>query len=533
MTAANPRPTQLVVLAGGMGTRLAAVTGGLPKALVPVAGKPVLERQVELAVRHGIERVLLLLGHGADDVVAWTQTWASPGVHFSWEIEREPRGTGGALVDALHALDERFVLFFADQLLDFDVGRLVEHHVAAANDVTVVVHPNDHPHDSDVLEVDRDRRVTALHRPPHGGRLVRNVVNAATYVIDRHSLESFVMPPGAKSDLARDMLPTMIARGTRVGAYRSREYLKDMGTPERLAKVEADLASGIVASRRADRPMPGILLDRDGTVNVEKGRITRPDEIELTAGIAAAIKQAHAAGYLAAIVTNQPVVARGDCTFAELDEIHGRLEMLLAESHAYVDGIYVCPHHPDRGFEGEVPELKGPCRCRKPNTGLIDDAAQELNLDLARTWLIGDSSTDVACALAAGLFPVLVSTGHAGRDARHATDAALRFSSAAAAIAFIVDEFPALWPRCQAAMQGATAKTTVTAYAVSAEMADNVARLAAIAAARAGRQVSLRLLLTGEDSGSVVRDDCENTRTLIKSMVASREVANEEVVVTS
>jgi histidinol-phosphate phosphatase family protein len=533
MTAATARPTQLVVLAGGMGTRLAAVTGGLPKALVPVGGKPVLERQVELAVQHGIHRVLLLLGYGAEHVVAWTQTWTGRGVDFSWQIERQPRGTGGALVDAMHALEERFVLFFADQLIDFDVGRLVDHHLSSHNAVTVVVHPNDHPHDSDVLEVGGDGRVTALHRPPHEGRLVRNVVNAATYVIDRRSLESLVVPPGAKSDLARDMLPTMIARGTRVGAYRSREYLKDMGTPERLAKVEADLASGIVASRRAGRPMPGILLDRDGTVNVEKGRIACPDDIELTEGIAAALKRAHAAGYLAAIVTNQPVIARGDCTFAELDAIHGRLEMLLAESHAYVDGIFVCPHHPDRGFEGEVPELKGPCRCRKPNTGLVEDAAQELNLDLGRTWLIGDSSTDVACAVAAGLFPVLVSTGHAGRDARHDTDAALRFSSAAVAVEFIVDEFPALWQRCLAVMQSTPAATTISAYGSSAEMANNVARLTAIAAARAGRQVSLRLLPPCGDSCSADRDRGEGIGTLIKAILVSKEVASNEVVVTS
>jgi histidinol-phosphate phosphatase family protein len=533
MTASAAAPAQLVVLAGGMGTRLADVSGGLPKALVSVAGKAVLERQLELATQYGFTRVLLLLGHGSEQIIRWTQAWDGPVKDFSWQVELEPRGTGGALVDALPFLDERFVLFFADQLIDFDVGRLIEHHVTNGNEVTVVVHPNDHPHDSDVLEVGGDGRVTALHRPPHSGRLIRNVVNAATYVIDRHSLESFVVPPGSKSDLARDMLPMMIQRGTRVGAYRSREYLKDMGTPERLAKVEADLASGIVASRRVDRSMPGILFDRDGTVNVEKGRISRPDDIELTGGIASAIKRAHAAGYLTAIVTNQPVVARGDCTFAELDAIHGRLEMLLAESHAYVDGIYVCPHHPDRGFEGEVPELKGPCRCRKPNTGLVEDATRELNLDLSRTWLIGDSSTDVACAVAAGVFPVLVSTGHAGTDRRHDTDAALRFSSAAVAVDFIVDEFPAIWQRCLAMVDGSGPAITIMVYERSAELANNVARLASIAAARAGRKVSLRLLSPCGDSRPEGHDVSQDADMIIRAMVAADEVAGKIVAVAS
>lgn len=245
MSTRTGMPTQLVVLAGGLGTRLAAATGGLPKALVPVAGKPVIERQVELALQHGFDRVLLLLGHAADDIVRWTETRGPREVAFTWQVEREARGTGGALVDALPALDERFVLFFADQLLDFDVGQLVRHHAAARNDVTVVVHPNDHPHDSDLLEVDVEGRVRALHRPPHADRLKRNVVNAATYVLDRRALEPLVGAcSGTRADLARDLLPRMIGAGVRVGAYRSREYLKDMGTPERLAKVETDLASG-------------------------------------------------------------------------------------------------------------------------------------------------------------------------------------------------------------------------------------------------------------------------------------------------
>lgn len=487
-------PRQLVVLAGGMGTRLAAVTGGLPKALVPVAGIPVLERQVELAVQYGVERVLLLLGHGAENVVAWTRTWSGGRVDFTWQIEQEPRGTGGALLDALPELDERFVLFFADQLLDFDVGRLAEHHAGAANEVTVVVHPNDHPHDSDLLEVDAAGRVTALHRPPHVGKLIRNTVNAATYVFERRSLEPLHVPIGTRSDLARDLLPQMIAAGTRIGAYRSREYLKDMGTPERLAKVEADLAAGVVAGRRGDRPMPAILLDRDGTMNVERGRITQPDDIELIDGIAAAVKRAHAAGRLVAVVTNQPVVARGDCTFAQLEAIHARLEMLLAESRAYVDAIYVCPHHPDRGFAGEIAHLKGPCACRKPATGLVEQAARELNIDLSATWLIGDSSSDVACAIAAGLIPAIVATGHAGSDGRHPTDLALRFPSAAAAIDFAVDVFPRTWQRCLEAVALHSSGATIQAIGYSEESADNLARLLALAAIRHGRNPTLRLL---------------------------------------
>jgi histidinol-phosphate phosphatase family protein len=478
---------QVVIVAGGMGTRLAAATGGLPKALVPISGQPVLERQLVLARDHGVTRALLLLGHGANRVIDWLQKRPVDGMTIDWLVESEPLGNGGALVAALPRLEARFLVFFADQVMNFDIGRFVGHHATFGNDVTVVVHPNDHPHDSDLLEVDDGGRVTALHKPPHpADRPLRNVVNAATYVIERSSLEAVVDSSQRRADLARDFLPRMIAAGVRVGAYRSREYLKDMGTPERLAKVERDLEAGVVTRRLAANAMPGILLDRDGTVNVEVGRITRPDDLVLIPGIGEAINRAHAAGYLVGVVTNQPVVARGDVTMAELDAIHGRMETLLAESRAFLDGIYVCPHHPDGGFPGEVVSLKGPCVCRKPATGLVDQAVAELGLDTSLSWLIGDTTSDVQCAVAAGLFPVLVGTGHAGGDGRFATDAALRFDDAPTAIDFIVNRFDDLWRRVAAAASTATSGTQIVVRANDAQQAANAVRLVAEAVRRCG-----------------------------------------------
>ena len=485
---------QVVILAGGMGTRLAAATGGLPKALVPVCGRSVLERQLDLARSHGVERALLLLGHGADQILDEVRSRPVAGLDVEWLVESEPLGNGGALLEAIARLDPRFLGFFADQLMEFDVGRFVGHHASAGNEVTIVVHPNDHPYDSDLLAVDDAGRVTALHRPPHPTeRPLRNVVNAATYVLERSSLERIAADAPRRCDLARDLVPRMIATGVRVGAYRSREYLKDMGTPERLAKVEHDLTVGTVARRLASQAMPAILLDRDGTVNVEVGRITRSDDLALIHGIGPAITRAHEAGYLVGVVTNQPVVARGDVTVAELDAIHGRMEMLLAETRSFVDGIYVCPHHPDRGFPGEVAALKGPCGCRKPATGLVEQAAVDLNLDLTRTWLIGDTTSDVQCATAAGLFAVLVGTGHAGADARFSVDPALRFADAPAAIEFIVGVFPELWPRCEAAAVAVEVGGRIEVRADDLEAARNVARLVAEAVRR--RQVPVRLAI--------------------------------------
>lgn len=485
---------QVVILAGGMGTRLAAATGGLPKALVPVCGRSVLERQLTLAREHGVERALLLLGHGADRILEWVGSQSSLGLDVEWLVETEPLGNGGALIDAMSRLESRFLVFFADQLMDFDVRRFMGHHAANGNEVTVVVHPNDHPHDSDLLEVDDTGRVTCLHRPPHPiERPLRNIVNAATYVVERHSLEVVATDSPRRVDFARDLIPRMIAAGLHIGAYRSREYLKDMGTPERLAKVEHDLTVGAVGRRHAANRMPAILLDRDGTMNVEVGRITRPEDLELIPGIGAAVNLAHGAGYLVGVVTNQPIISRGDITFGELDVIHGRMEMLLAESRAYVDGIYVCPHHPDRGFPGEIVSLKGPCDCRKPATGLVEQAVAELNLDTSMSWLVGDTTSDVKCAVDAGLFPVLVGTGHGGHDARFSTAEALRFPDAPTAIKFIAEQFPKVWRQCIEAAAAVVPGTRIIVRGGGLEGACNVARLVAVAVRRRSIPTVLRL----------------------------------------
>jgi len=118
-------------------------------------------------------------------------------------------------------------------------------------------------------------------------------------------------------------------------------------------------------------------------------------------------------------VTNQPVLARGDVSWDEMRRIHARLGQLLGQGHAYLDRIYLCPHHPDSGFDGEVPELKIECDCRKPAPGMIDQAVLELEIDRRRSWLVGDSTGDILAGQRAGVRTILLRTGYAGRDFKY------------------------------------------------------------------------------------------------------------------
>ena len=190
--------------------------------------------------------------------------------------------------------------------------------------------------------------------------------------------------------------------------YDSPEYVKDMGTPERYECVCCDYAAGLVRARNLRNKQRAIFLDRDGTINRYVGFLRDIEQFELLPGAAEAIRRINASGYLAIVVTNQPVIARGEVTREQLREIHDKMETLLGREGAYVDAIYYCPHHPHRGYPGEVAELKIDCDCRKPKPGLLLQAAEDYNIDLTKSWMIGDSQSDMQAGEAAGCKTALV-----------------------------------------------------------------------------------------------------------------------------
>ena len=227
-------------------------------------------------------------------------------------------------------------------------------------------------------------------------------MNAGIHLISRKVL-NFDSDVWLKSkvDLDRDILKPAIAT-KRVFAYDSPEYVKDMGTPERYRQVEADFQSGIIAKKNLRRSQRAIFLDRDGTLNRHIGFLNKPSQLELLEGVAQAVKLINQSQYLAIVVSNQPVIARGECTFAEMRQIHNRLESLLGAQGAYLDAITFCPHHPESGFDGEVKALKIPCECRKPKPGMLLKMAEKYNIDLTNSYMIGDDLRDVEAGISAG-----------------------------------------------------------------------------------------------------------------------------------
>lgn len=393
---------KVVIIAGGQGTRIASVNSEIPKAMIPIAGKPVLEYEVELAKRYGFTEFLFIIGYLGDQIENYFGDGSQWGVHIDYFKEEKPLGTAGALGLLKEQLTDDFFVFYGDTVTDFDMQAMLAFHKSKQVDATLFVHPNDHPYDSDIVEMDSEGRVKGFcHKPHPEGFVSHNVVNAALFIFSPKVLEQ--IEPGVKSHIEKHVLPACIDAGMRLYGYVSYEYIKDMGTPDRYYSVCDDVISGKVARLNRQYPRKAVFLDRDGVINREVNLLNKPEQMELLPGAADAVRYINSKGYLAVVVTNQPVIARNLCSLEELDYIHATLETLLGKEQAYLNGLYYCPHHPDKGYPEERPEYKIACDCRKPKPGMLLKAASDWNIDLSESYMIGDSDRDIQAGHAAGV----------------------------------------------------------------------------------------------------------------------------------
>ena len=436
---------QAVILAGGKGMRLRERLGDLPKPLVDLCGMPLLERQVLLLKRYGFTSVVVLVNYRAEAIEQFCASRGNWGLDVRCVDDGEPRGTAGAVLEILDTLAAQFLVVYGDTMLQVDLERFCRFHAQVPDTAaSLFLHPNDHPHDSDLVDLNDAGDVLGFHPYPHpDGAWLPNLVNAALYWVRREALRPWRGVPGIL-DFGKDLFPAMVARGLRLRGYKSPEYIKDVGTPARIDKVSADFRSGRIERAGLDHEQMAVFLDRDGTLNREIGHLCHAEQLELLPGVEQAVRRLNHAEYRICVVTNQPVVARGECSIGELRRIHNKLETLLGRAGAYVDRIDYCPHHPDKGFPGEVSELKIACECRKPGTGMIDAAVRALNISRPRSWLVSDSSSDIWTARRAGLRSILVETGHAGLDHKYFAMPDYVAADLDAAVDFILDGHPRL-----------------------------------------------------------------------------------------
>ncbi len=410
-----------IIMAGGKGTRISSITQDeIPKPMLTIGNKPILEHQIECLKSSNIDEVIIIIGHLGEKISEYFKDGKDFGIKISYikEDPNNPLGTAGSLYYLKDRIKEDFILIFGDVFLSVDFNKMIEFHKKSKGDVTLLTHPNSHPFDSDLVIIDKNNQVLGFDSKNNIRNYnYHNLVNTGIYMFTPKIFEYIKEP--IKLGIEHDVIDKMLKDNVKIYSYKSTEYMKDMGTPDRYLQVNEDYKNGICTKKNLSNKQKCIFLDRDGTLIKYVRFLNKKEDLELLSNVASAIKLINNSEYLCIVVTNQPVIARGECTLEELEEIHKKLETLLGNDGAYLDGIYYCPHHPDKGFPGEIKELKINCNCRKPNTGMIDKAVEDFNIELKDSIMIGDSTTDIALAKNAGIKSILVLTGERGKDNKY------------------------------------------------------------------------------------------------------------------
>lgn len=372
------RPNQAVILAGGRGTRLAPLTDTMPKPMVPFHGKPFMGYTVDMLREQGFERILMLLGYLPDVIIDHFGDGSDYGVEIGYDVTTADDLTAYRVQHAQERIDETFLLLYCDNYWPMRFDDMWRQYIDSGAPAQITVYSNSDGFTRDSVIVGEDGMVEVFDR----ARTTPNLkgVEISYALLDKATVLPLL--PEHQELFEQAVYPALTAR-RELHAYWSEHRYYSVGDHRRLPLTDEFMA------RR-----PTIVLDRDGVLNVRPARaeyVTTPGEWEWLPGAREALAMYRAAGWRVLVVSNQPGIARGRMTQADLEAVHARLRRETDEAGGHIEKIYHCPHGWDEG-----------CACRKPRPGMLFDAQRDYHLDLTRITFIGDDERDGEAAAAAG-----------------------------------------------------------------------------------------------------------------------------------
>ena len=398
----------VVVACGGLGSRLREITKETPKPLYLVNGKSTLERCVEQLDNYNFDNLILTIGYQSTKFEKFIENLNKKyRINIEIFIEEKPLGECGALWFIKRKLCDDFVFINGDLIFSIDFRKLIYFHKKLSSKLTLVTHTSDHPEDSDLVSVPYGSLVTNIFLKNKKVNNERNAYlgNSGIFVIRKDLLDKLSPPSNNESkSIFHFIVQKIFELKINIYSYNTSEYIKDMGTPRRLKKVEEDLSSNLVSKKNYKNPQKTLFLDRDNTlIKCHSGQyITKINEIDFILNNIENIVPISLNYDLVCLITNQPSIAMGKLSLEDLDEINSRVVKYCLSKGLKIDVVTFCPHHPHKGFDGEIPILKKDCFCRKPSPGLFFEQAFLRNINLKESLMIGDSDVDLLAAKNAG-----------------------------------------------------------------------------------------------------------------------------------
>ena len=397
--------TKALLLAAGLGTRLRPLTDRIPKCLAPIDGRPLLDFWVDCLNQAGVgEARINTHAHVAQvrDYIARVN--GRGGLKLVESHERELLGSAGTVAANSDLADQAdlILIVYADNLSDVDLGSFIRFHESHDDPFSMMLFRAPNPRACGIAELDGEGRIVSFIEKPEQPR--GDLANAGLYAVDASAYRE--MAALRAFDLGFDVLPRFAGRmrGWLWGGYHL-----DIGNHEALERARRDARVVFPGTTVANAPRRrAVFLDRDGTLIEHVHYLDDPGRVRLTAGAAQALRRLRQAGFARVVVTNQSAVGRGVLALDRLAEIHAEFERQLAVEGASLDGLYYCPEAPT-GDDRTVIENPD----RKPGPGMLRRGAEELGLDLGRSWMIGDLISDVLAGLNAGCRSILLDSGQA------------------------------------------------------------------------------------------------------------------------
>lgn len=393
---------QVVVLMGGLGTRLKEFTQECPKSLVDVEGMPFFDYQLHLLKKWGFRKFVFLIGYRAEMIEQYYGNGKADGISIKYCYDGEKLlGTGGAVRRALSHLDEDFLLIYGDSFMDINYEETVYRYFrgkAQGKRALMTVLKNNNQFDKSNVIIKEDELVLYDKHQPDPEM---DYIDYGVCMYERALFESY------EEDVSFDVaeIQNRLSLTGEMAAHIVTKRFYEIGSPASLEEFRA------YAKRRFREPHPAVFLDRDGVLNEivfneDTEQLDSPMDIgqfKLLPGVPEALRLFKEKGYYLFIVTNQPAAAKGKTSLAKLYDINTHFAQQMKEAGTELDDIFMCPHYTKELPMTKEAFLVQSCNCRKPKPGLLLKAKESYYIDWEHSYMIGDSYTDVEAGKKAGV----------------------------------------------------------------------------------------------------------------------------------